>query len=116
MALLKSSVQYLYEFPIALLTIKDIGGGFRVFIIKGAPEKESGAIVNTSSIAGLVAVLQQSIYVASKHVFSGLTKSAAVECRDRGVRINAMCPGLIDTPLMGRIYASNPELKAETDN
>ena len=76
-------------------------------------EQGSGAIVNTSSIAGLVGVPQQPIYVASKHAVSGLTKSSAVEYADRGIRINAVCPGLIDTPLMDRIYASNPDLKAE---
>ena len=79
-------------------------------------EQGSGAIVNTSSIAGLVGISGQPIYVASKHAVSGLTKSVAVEYADRGIRINAVCPGLVDTPLMERIYASNPELKAEADS
>ena len=79
-------------------------------------EQGSGAIVNTSSIAGLVGLAGQPIYVASKHAVSGLTKSIAVEYADRGIRINAVCPGLVDTPLMDRIYASNPELKAEADS
>ncbi len=78
-------------------------------------EQGFGAIVNTSSIAGLVGVPRQPIYVASKHAVSGLTKSSAVEYADRGIRINAVCPGLIDTPLMDRIYASNPDLKAEAN-
>ena len=79
-------------------------------------EQGSGAIVNTSSIAGLVGISGQPIYVASKHAVSGLTKSVAVEYADRGIRINAVCPGLVDTPLMERIYASNPKLKAEADS
>ena len=79
-------------------------------------EQGSGAIVNTSSVAGLVGIPSQPIYVASKHAVSGLTKSIAVEFADRGIRINAVCPGLVDTPLMDRIYASNPEMKAQADS
>ena len=45
-----------------------------------------------------------------------MTKSVAVEYADKGIRINAVCPGLINTPLMDRIYASNPDLKAEADS
>ena len=75
-----------------------------------------GAIVNTSSVAGLVGIPKQPIYVASKHGVSGMTKSTAVEYAGKGIRINAVCPGLIDTPLMDRIYASNPGLRAEADS
>lgn len=78
-------------------------------------EQGFGAIVNSSSVAGLVGIPDQPIYVASKHGVAGLTKSAAVEYADRGIRINAVCPGLVNTPLMDRIYASNPELKEEAD-
>ena len=79
-------------------------------------EQGFGAIVNTSSVAGLVGVPHQPIYVASKHGVSGMTKSAAVEYADRGIRINAVCPGLINTPLLDRIHASNPDMKAEADS
>ncbi len=79
-------------------------------------EQGFGAIVNTSSVAGLVGIPDQPIYVASKHGVSGMTKSAAVEYADRGIRINAVCPGLVNTPLMDRIHASNPDLKAEADS
>ncbi len=79
-------------------------------------EQGFGAIVNTSSVAGLVGIPDQPIYVASKHGVSGMTKSAAVEYADRGIRINAVCPGLVNTPLMDRIHASNPDLKAESDS
>ena len=59
-----------------------------------------GAIVNTSSNAGLRAVTMLSAYAASKHGILGLTKNAAVEYADDGIRVNAVCPGAIMTPLM----------------
>jgi NAD(P)-dependent dehydrogenase (short-subunit alcohol dehydrogenase family) len=65
-----------------------------------------GAIVNTSSNAGLRAVRLLSAYTASKHGIGGLTKNAAVEYADLGIRVNAVCPGAIMTPLM---YNETPE-------
>jgi NAD(P)-dependent dehydrogenase (short-subunit alcohol dehydrogenase family) len=59
-----------------------------------------GAIVNTSSNAGLRAVRLLSAYAASKHGIGGLTKNAAVEYANDGIRVNAVCPGAIMTPLM----------------
>jgi NAD(P)-dependent dehydrogenase (short-subunit alcohol dehydrogenase family) len=59
-----------------------------------------GAIVNVSSVAGLTAVRDISAYVASKHGINGLTKSAAMEYGGQGVRVNAVCPNAIRTPLM----------------
>ena len=79
-------------------------------------EQGFGAIVNSSSIAGLVGIPRQPIYVASKHAVAGMTRSAAVEYADRGIRINAVAPGLVDTPLMERIYASNPDMREEADS
>jgi NAD(P)-dependent dehydrogenase (short-subunit alcohol dehydrogenase family) len=59
-----------------------------------------GAIVNTSSNAGLRAVTMLSAYAASKHGILGLTKNGAVEYAEAGIRVNAVCPGAIMTPLM----------------
>jgi NAD(P)-dependent dehydrogenase (short-subunit alcohol dehydrogenase family) len=59
-----------------------------------------GAIVNTSSNAGLRAVALLSAYTATKHGILGLTKNAAVEYANEGIRVNAVCPGAIMTPLM----------------
>jgi NAD(P)-dependent dehydrogenase (short-subunit alcohol dehydrogenase family) len=65
-----------------------------------AADPPGGAIVNTSSNAGLRAVTMLSAYAASKHGILGLTKNAAVEYADLGIRVNAVCPGAIMTPLM----------------
>lgn len=59
-----------------------------------------GAIVNTSSIAGLIGFPGHAPYVASKHAVLGLTKTAALEYAKQGIRINAVCPGAIETALL----------------
>lgn len=69
-----------------------------------------GAIVNTSSNAGLRAVTLLSAYTASKHGILGLTKNAAVEYANHGIRVNAICPGAIMTPLMSN---ESPERQQE---
>jgi NAD(P)-dependent dehydrogenase (short-subunit alcohol dehydrogenase family) len=61
-----------------------------------------GVIVNTASVAGLVAAPRHAIYAASKHAVVGLTKSAAVEYGKKGIRINSVCPGVIRTAMLER--------------
>src|SRR6266403_2609302 len=70
-----------------------------------------GAIVNNSSISGLIGVPQISIYVASKHAVNGLTKSVALEYAPQNVRVNAVAPGAIETRMYRDFVARAPEIK-----
>ncbi len=71
-----------------------------------------GSIVNCASVAGLIGIAGASAYVASKHGVVGLTRTGALEGAKLGLRVNSVCPGVIQTPMIDRLLATNPDLQA----
>ena len=80
-------------------------------IVQMLKQGGGGAVVNTSSGAGLAGIRGMPAYVAAKHGVAGLTRAAALEYGRQGIRINAVCPGPIRTPMMARGLKLRPDLE-----
>ena len=78
--------------------------------------RQGGAIVNLSSMVGDVGMAGASVYVASKHAVNGLTRSAALETARTGVRVNAVAPGAVATPMLERFTSGNKGAQAGLAN
>jgi NAD(P)-dependent dehydrogenase (short-subunit alcohol dehydrogenase family) len=75
-------------------------------------QQGGGAIVNTASVSGLVGSRVGAAYIASKHGVVGLTRAAALENAPANIRVNAVCPSWISTPMTDRYTTDNPERQA----
>ncbi|WP_276210782.1 glucose 1-dehydrogenase [Heyndrickxia coagulans] len=73
------------------------------YVLPHMISQKSGTIVNTASVAGLVGTPEMVAYGASKHAVIGMTKTAGIEAAPSGVRVNAVCPGVVDTEMMRKI-------------
>lgn len=93
------------------IDLKGVFLGLKHQIPVMAEQAGGGSIINTASVAGLVANQGAAAYSAAKHGVVGLTRTAAAEWARKGVRVNAICPGWTDTSMVARVDERNPKVK-----
>ena len=104
----QSAANYESTFAVNVLgTLLSLKHELRVML----PQR-AGSIINLSSVAGQVGLAGAAVYTASKHAVEGLTKSAALEAAAAGVRVNAVAPGPVETPMLERFVGRNEDAKA----
>src|SRR5215831_690271 len=95
------------------VNVRGVFLGLKYVLTQMLAQKSPGAIVNTASVAGLLGSPGMPAYVASKHAVLGLTKTASGEVARHGIRVNAVCPGPIDTRMIhsveAQVDAANPK-------
>ena len=96
---------------VVAVNLKGVFLGMR-YAIPVMKEQGRGSILNTASVAGLVGMPMLAAYCATKGGVVQITKAAACELAQSGVRVNALCPGFVDTPLMQQIGRDHPEAAA----